>query len=333
VSFVEPYLFGYRLAFGVDVFSRVQLASLYQSYQNETTGIGLRFGIPITDDLSFQARYSLYNTEIKINALNNCYPYAVDVNGNPTCIPTSPAIRELANSGGVLTSLVGYTLTYNTLDNNRNPTKGLLAELKQDFAGVGGDSQFVRTTGDIRYYYNVWDDLVALTRVQGGHITGWGDQRLRLTDHFFLGPALVRGFEPAGIGPRDATIGSTHDALGGTLYWGASFELQYPLPFAPKDYGIKLAAYVDAGSVWNYRGLTSYQGPNDLIAQTITPHDANIVRSSVGVGLIWDSPFGPLRFDYAIALTKDDFKVNNNGVLENAGDRTQAFRFSGGTKF
>ncbi len=336
LSFVEPYLLGYRLAFGVDIFSRVALASTYQSYQSETTGFGFRFGIPITDEVSFQARYSLYNTEVKISDVNNCYPASTVT---PVCIPASPAVRELANSGGVLTSLVGYTLTYNTLDNNRNPTKGLLAELKQDFAGVGGDSQFVRTTGDIKYYYNVWDDLVALFHVQGGNITGWGNQALRSTDHFFLGPSIVRGFEPAGIGPRDTTPGSFHDALGGTMYWGASFEVQYPLFFAPKDNGLKLAAYVDAGSVWDYQGITSYQGPRDTIAQTITPRDSNIVRSSVGVGLIWDSPFGPLRFDYAIALTKDDYKVfnpalnNGAGAYENAGDRTQAFRFSGGTKF
>jgi outer membrane protein insertion porin family len=335
LSFVEPYLLGYRLAFGIDVFSRVSLASTYQSYQSESTGFGFRFGIPITDEVSFQARYSLYNTEIKINPLNNCFPYSIDPLGQATCIPASPAIRELANSGGVLTSLVGYTLTYNTLDNNRNPTKGMLAELKQDFAGVGGDSQFIRTTGDVKYYYNVWDDLVALFHVQGGNVTGWGNRALRSTDHFFLGPSIVRGFEPSGIGPRDTTPGSFHDALGGTLYWGASFEVQYPLFFAPKDNGLKLAAYVDAGSVWDYQGITTYQGPNDLIAQTITPRDTNIIRSSVGVGLIWDSPFGPLRFDYAVALTKDDFKVFNpvTGLNEKSGDRTQAFRFSGGTKF
>jgi outer membrane protein insertion porin family len=267
------------------------------------------------------------------------------------CIPASPAIRQLHNNGDVLTSLVGYTLTYNTLDNNRSPTKGMLAELKQDFAGVGGDSQFIRTTGDIKYYYNVWDDLVALFHVQGGNVTGWGNQPLRSTDHFFLGPSIVRGFEPSGIGPRDTTIGSFHDALGGTMYWGASFEVQYPLFFAPKDNGLKLAAYVDAGSVWDYQGITSYKGPNDctvpdprcdpVLGQVIQPRDSNIIRSSVGIGLIWDSPFGPLRFDYAIALTKDDYKVLNPGnpgagiapFYEKSGDRTQAFRFSGGTKF
>jgi outer membrane protein insertion porin family len=200
---------------------------------------------------------------------------------------------------------------------------------------VGGDVNFIRSTVDSRFYYNVWSDLVALFRVQGGHITGWGGQELRMLDHFFMGPNLVRGFSIAGIGPRDITPGSTHDALGGTMYWGATFELQHPLFFAPKDFGMKVAAFADAGSLWGYKGLTTYQGPNDIVAQTIVPRDNNTVRSSVGVGLIWDSPFGPLRFDYAIALTRDKFTVFNpvTGVNEDAGDRTQAFRFSGGTKF
>jgi outer membrane protein insertion porin family len=133
--------------------------------------------------------------------------------------------------------------------------------------------------------------------------------------------------------------------LGGTIYWGVTAELQYPLFFAPKDFGMRAAVFADAGSLYGYKGITNYIGPHDCRdpvvcgalanGQTITPSDSKAIRSSVGVGLIWDSPFGPLRFDYAIALTKDDFTVLNpvTGVNEKAGDRTQAFRFSGGTKF
>jgi outer membrane protein insertion porin family len=331
LSFVEPYLMGYRLAFGVDVFAKTNLASTYQSYESSTVGGGFRLGIPITDEISTQLRYTIYQQEITLGAINNCFPASTA----PLCIPAAPSIRSAANAGATITSLVGYTLAYNTLDNNRNPSKGLLAEFKQDFAGVGGDVNFVRSTVDSRFYYNVWSDLIALVRVQGGHITSWGGQELRMLDHFFMGPNLVRGFAIAGIGPRDTTLGSTHDALGGTMYWGTTFELQHPLFFAPKDFGMKVAAFADAGSLWGYRGLRQYQGPTDLALQTIDPRDSNVIRSSVGVGLIWDSPFGPLRFDYAIALTKDSSTVLNpaTGLYENIGDRTQAFRFSGGTKF
>ena len=315
-SFVEPYLLGYRIAGGLDIFYKQQLASTFQTYESQTIGGAIRLGLPITDEISTGIRYSIYEQEIQIGVNNNCFP------AGPNCTPVAPSIRQAVNNGPALVSLVGYNLTYNTLDNNRNPSKGLIVEFKQDFAGVGGDVNFIRSTADSRFYYDVTSDLIGMLRFQGGHIMPWGDQKeLRLLDHFFMGPNLVRGFTVAGIGPRDVTFGSTRDALGGTLYWGATAELQYPLFFAPKDFGMKAALFADAGWLGNYKGVTTYQGPNDLIAQTIVPSDSDKIRSSVGAGLIWDSPFGPLRFDYAVALTKESF------------DRTQAFRFSGGTKF
>jgi outer membrane protein insertion porin family len=217
----------------------------------------------------------------------------------------------------VTVSLVGYTLSYNTLDNVRSPTSGLYAEIKQDFAGVGGDVNFVRTQSEARNYYEVLPDVVGVLKVQGGHIAGWGDKSLRMLDHFQMGPNLVRGFAPAGIGPRDMTSGTTNDALGGTMYWGATVEAQTPLYFLPKEIGIKFAVFADAGSVWDYKGPTYWS----QTGETLQVSDSNSVRSSVGVGFLWDSPLGPLRFDFAYALTKESY------------DRTQFFRFSGGTKF
>lgn len=334
LSFVEPYLLGYRLAFGVDLFHKQITQSTYQSYDSKTTGGGFRFGIPVADDLTLQLRYSAYQQQITLYDLNNCYP------ASTSCIPAAPSLRSAAAYGDVLTSLVGYTLNYNTLDNARNPTKGLLLDFKQDFAGAGGDTKFIRTSFDGRMYFDIGWDLTGILRGQAGHIASWGSKDpalvgngdLRILDHFFMGPNLVRGFQTAGIGPRDMTPGSTHDALGGTMYWGVSAEVQYPLFFAPKDFGMKMALFADAGSVWGYKGMTSYQGPSPQALQVMEVRDENKVRSSVGVGLVWDSPFGPLRFDYAVALTKD--KGVYDPVLDRqVGDVTQAFRFSGGTRF
>ena len=224
--------------------------------------------------------------------------------------------KELA-AGPVLASVLGYTLSYNTLDNAKNPTSGLYASFTQDFAGIGGDVNFIRSSAEARNYYEVFPDVVGVVKVQGGHIASWGGKDLRMLDHFQMGPNLVRGFEPAGLGPRDLTPGTTNDALGGTMYWGASFEMQTPLYFLPKEVGIKLAAFADAGSLWDYRGETSW----NVTGETLQVGDSKMIRSSVGVGLIWDSPLGPLRFDFAEALTKESY------------DRTQFFRFSGGTKF
>jgi outer membrane protein insertion porin family len=214
-------------------------------------------------------------------------------------------------------SMLGYTFSYSTLDNNKNPTSGLYAEFKQDFAGVGGDVNFIRSQLDTRTYYEMFSDVVAVLHVQAGHIASWGGDGVRMLDHFQMGPNLVRGFAPAGIGPRDLTPGTNQDPLGGTMFWGASVEAQTPFHFIPKEVGIKGAIFADAGSLWDYRGPTSWS----VTGETLTPADTAAVRASVGVGLIWNSPFGPLRIDYAVPLLKQDY------------DRVQQFRFGGGTKF
>ena len=233
--------------------------------------------------------------------------------------------NELAN-GPVTVSLVGYSLAYSTLDNNKNPTSGLYAELKQDFAGVGGDVNFVRTTAETRNYYEIFPDIIGVLKLQGGHVGGWGSKDLRMLDHFQMGPNLVRGFAPAGIGPRDLTINTTNDALGGTMFWGASVEAQTPLYFLPKEIGIKIATFADAGSLWGYKGPTSW----NVTGETLTVGDQNKIRSSVGVGLLWDSPLGPLRFDLAYPITK---WCGSDAAGGQVCDRTQVFRFSGGTRF
>jgi outer membrane protein insertion porin family len=330
VSFVEPYLLGYRLALGTDLFSRIQKATNFVSYETRTSGGGLRLGFTLREDLSLQLRYSIYSQKIQVpETLRNCnlnpaHPF-LPVFPPPDCYAdgeASLAVRRELAQGAVLTSLVGYDLAYNTLDNNRNPTSGLLAILKQDFAGVGGDVQYIRTTGDMRTYYEPIQDIIGVLRLQGGYIHGWGSGGLRMLDHFQKGADLVRGFAPSGIGPRDITTGGTQDALGGSAYWGASVEFQTPLFFAPKEVGIKLAVFADAGSVWNYVGPRNWFDGAFATNESLTlSNNGMFVNSSVGVGLMWASPFGPLRFDLAYPITKQSF------------DRTQVFRFSGGTTF
>ncbi len=112
---------------------------------------------------------------------------------------------------------------------------------------------FIRTSAETRNYYEVFPDVIGVLRLQGGHLAGWGSKDLRMLDNFQMGPNLVRGFAPSGIGPRDLTPGGTNDALGGTMFWGASVEAQTPLYFLPKEIGIKVAAFADAGSLWNYQ--------------------------------------------------------------------------------
>jgi outer membrane protein insertion porin family len=349
LSFVEPYLFGYRMAGGIDLFARQNLASNYVSYDSQTVGVNLRLGFALTEEIAFQPRYSFYQQKITLpDQYNNCISTIT-----PMFIPTPPgftqhipggvvpgdecfadgeaslAVRKELAAGPVNTSLVGYTVSYNTLDNNKLPTSGLYTELKQDFAGVGGDVNFIRTSAEARNYYEVFSDVVSVFKVQVGNVTPWGGKDLRMLDHFQMGPNLVRGFSPAGIGPRDLTAGTTNDALGGSMYWGVSLEAQTPLYFLPKDVGIKIAAFADAGSVWDYQGPTSWNVTGETLKVGLD--SASMVRSSVGVGLLWDSPLGPLRFDLAYPITKYCATASDN--VTQVCDRTQIFRFSGGTRF
>jgi outer membrane protein insertion porin family len=355
LSFVEPYLFDYRVAGGLDLFYREQLANSYVSYTTKTLGFSPRLGFGLREDLSLQLRYSLYQTQVSLpSTLNNCnnilgpsfFPTpayisqvlgGVDPTGNtalngiPGCLGDGesalPVRKELA-SGSVLTSLVGYTLNFNTLDNNRNPTDGLLVDFRQDFAGVGGDVTYLKSAVDGKYYTPLVADIVGLIHLQAGALTKIGNNDIRMLDHFQMGPNLVRGFAPNGIGPRDLTFfpfTGQGDALGGTKYWGASAELQMPFWFLPKEVGLKGAMYADAGSLFDYQGPTSnvLTGEvNSALCKCAMVYDnQNVIRTSVGVGLIWASPFGPLRFDYAVPLTKGAY------------DRVQQFKFGGGTSF
>jgi len=308
VSFVEPYFLGYRVSLGLDVFAKQTVANNFQTFASENYGTGFRFGLPLREDLSVQLRYNIFRQSIELDGSLKDGNFG---NGEATL-----ALKQTELDGPTLVSSVGYSLIYNTLDSNINPHSGFAAELKQDFAGVGGDVNFIKTTVDARYFHEVFfPDLVGIVRLQGGHVTAWGGQQLRLLDHFFGGPGLVRGFAPNGFGPRDLTAGTNQDNIGGSMYWAASVELQSPIPNLPKDFGLKVAVFADAGNVFNYAGQTVFNGVAIQVA------DVNEFRSSVGAGLIWDSPFGPLRIDYAVALTKQNFDV------------VQQFRFGGGTKF
>ena len=356
-SFVEPFLFGYRMAGGIDLFGRQNLASQYVSYDSQTIGTNLRLGFALTEEIAFQPRYTFYQQRITLPIqYNDCQfsPYAL-INGGIGVSPANEIIRQSGvapnppNDGGncyangeaslavrkelaqgpVNVSLVGYTVSYNTLDNNKLPTSGLFTELRQDFAGVGGDVKFIRTAVEARNYYEVFSDVVSVFKVQAGNVTPWGGEGLRMLDQFQMGPNLVRGFSTAGIGPRDLTPGTTNDALGGSLYWGASVEAQTPLYFLPKDIGIKVAAFADAGNLWSYKGPTFWNVTGETLQVGLD--SASFIRTSVGVGMLWDSPLGPLRFDLAYPLTKYCATPTLGGP--EVCDRTQFFRFSGGTKF
>jgi len=387
VDFVEPYFLDQRISAGVDLFARQTLANSYFSYGTESIGGSLKFGIPLREDFALQLRYSLYTQSIQLPSyLNDCN----NINPNfSTSFPNLQALNAAGNNGAtfwgaqdavsaaaglqtdcyalgqaslpirtelglgtMITSSAGYGLIYNTVDNNKNPTSGLNVNFGQDFAGLGGNSYFMRSAIDVHSYYEPISDLVSVLHLQAGNITGFqncptpntcvsNNDYVSMLNDFKMGPNLVRGFAPAGLGPRDITPGTSNDLVGGTMYWGASLEFDYPLYFLPKDSGFTGGVFIDSGSVWGYRAETSNPATGEINGTVLTAggplvctsataggngcamqvaDDAN-VRASVGASIIWNSPFGPLRFDFAYPIRKDSY------------DRTQFFQFGGGTHF
>ena len=349
-SFTEPYFLGNRIAAGFDLYAKQSDPWQYSYYSNNTIGGSLRLGLPVTEQLTFSPRYSLYRTDITIPN-NSARPYndctdpvwgtTPGFNGNGiapsiyyNCLTNGEASLALKEAQGpFVTSMFGYTINYNSLDNNRNPTGGFFAELRQDVAGAGGDDRFVRTTGDLRYYHEIYDQIVGLVHLQGGDLAAWGGNQLRIVDNFNMGPSLVRGFAPSGIGPRDIGSGNPQgNPLGGTVYYGASMEMQFPIYGLPRDLGLRGAIFADAGTLYGFNGRTNF-APNGVCSggPWVAPFtqsncitvggNSNLIRTSAGGSIIWASPLGPIRFDFAKAITKSEF------------DQTQFFRFTGGTTF
>ncbi len=228
-TFTDPYLLGYRVGGGFSLFAKQQLQTNYQSYNLQTVGGSLLASMPLNDDLTLGARYSLFQRKLTAPAgwVDGCRLLAdgVTVFPNPGGVlpcntdpnylglgagagdanEVSAAIKQAL--GSKITSSLGYSLVYNTLDNNKDPTTGLMMNFSQDFAGLGGDSNYLRSSVDGRVYRPLGGDYVGMLRAQGGYIVSTGSNgnsgTLRILDQFYKGPELVRGFQPSGIGPRD----------------------------------------------------------------------------------------------------------------------------------
>lgn len=217
----------------------------------------------------------------------------------------SQAVQEIEGTANI--SSYGYSLVYDTRNNRQNPSRGVYLDWSQDIAGLGGDVNYIRSTAEARAYYPIYKRVTLVGRLIGGYITGWGDEDVRLVDAFYKGGETIRGFDSAGLGPRDLE----GDALGGTAFYAGTVEIRFPIPFLPDELGFGGAVFADAGSVFG----------SDVDKSTTPFEDSEEIRTSVGASLLWNSPVGPLRADFAYVINKADF------------DETELFRFGAATKF
>jgi outer membrane protein insertion porin family len=219
-----------------------------------------------------------------------------DVTGERTDAPEERAsllIFDEADEGLVWNYGVGYNYSFDTRRSNIERNGGFVFRFGQDLAT--GDTTFVRTSALAAVERSVLgEDLTLRATIEGGHLY-YIEGDSRVTDRFFLGGRLMRGFEPQGIGPRDA---DTDDALGGNTFAVARLEAEFPIGL-PEEYGITGGAFLDYGSVWDVGNLGSLSA-GDVLYNEFTP------RAVVGLSIFWDTPFGPLRFNFTDALIAEE---------------------------
>ncbi len=318
LSFTEPYFLGYRLSAGFDIFRRTY--RMNDDYDVKQTGGSIRFGVPITEQLTGNVAYNYVQEEYDLDHEGHYSKLADKYHTSKEeqeMKDYSGAIVQASKNSPWIRSSVSYGLTYNTIDDMKNPHDGLFVRGIQEYAGVGGDANFLKTTGKAMMYKTISEtyDLVGLLSVGGGYIHEIGDDGVRIFDMFKNNSDMIRGFKYNGIGPRQRSTDGDKYFLGGTTYMNATAEIQFPMPVVPDSLGMRGAFFADTATLYGNKYDPSY--PNE---SPVTGDDS-AWRASAGVSLMWASPFGPLRFDYAWPVAKE------------SGDRTQNFNFGVSTKF
>ncbi len=287
LGYTEPYFLDRELAAGFDIFRRRQDLERQSSYSLDTTGLTLRTGFPITESLTGAVNYRIREDDIHSFAAG-----------------ASPYIRREA--GAKITSAIGYTLTYDKRDDRIDPRDGYVLRGSQELAGLGGDNRYIKSTATFIHYYEVFDEVIWSNGLEGGHVQGL-DKDVDLFSRFFVGGDSFRGFKNGGIGTRDNTTG---DALGANTFGVATSELTFPVGL-PNEFGIKGRIFSQLGTAF---GIDEDAVPGNTIV------DSSSLRATVGFGISWTSPFGPIRVDIGFPILKEE------------DDRKETFRFNFGTR-
>lgn len=375
--FTEPRFLDRNLAAGIDVFATRSDFLDVSNFETETIGAGVRVGFPLTERTNLGLRYRLQSDEINIDddqvVIDGDGQFATetitDDNGTPddpsddvtferrippttTPLPDGLFVVDICSDAiapnlrpslceserADISSILGYSFQWDRRNDPIEPTRGFDLSFSQDVAGLGGDVQYLRTEATGAWYRGLWPGFRFSSRLSAGYIFPFGDDdSIRINNRFFRGGSSFRGFDVAGIGPReiDAIFDENNEvidtrrgrALGGNLYYQGTFELTVP-NLLPEEYGIKTALFTDVGSLGRLEDA-DFDDPIFFTDQsTGVPRNAVrfiedelTLRASAGLSVFWDSPFGPIRFDFSQILRKEDY------------DRTETFRFSTSTQF
>jgi outer membrane protein insertion porin family len=282
-SFTEPALLGRDLSFSVGGYYRTS-DNDNTDYNTRNIGLTTGIGFPLGEQSNLDLRLRL--SEDKLDGVST---------------DSSEILQREDDIPALRTFSLGYTYEYDTRITGLNPKGGILLRFGQDFAGLGGDTEYIETTALALAETRILNEEVTLRAIfEGGAVTSLGGNVTRVTERYF-GNGKIRGFEPNGIGPRD--LGAVNeDALGGNLFAVARFEADFPLGL-PEEYGISGGAFLDVGSVWS---LDDTAGTGGAVDDSFNP------RATVGLSVFWNTPIGPLRFNFSHALKKEDYDKEQN---------------------
>ncbi|MBI1338715.1 outer membrane protein assembly factor BamA [bacterium] len=360
--FTEPKFQDRNLAVGADLFVTQSDFFDLAGFENSIVGAGGRILFPISESDQLGLRYNLRNDDLALDPLL-------------TDCSTAAFFRSSLcdQQGSRITSAIGYSIAFNRTNDFIEPTRGFNLSFSQDIAGLGGDVNYIRTELRGATYYGLFPKIVASATLDLGYIEGWNNDIVRINNRFFKGGNDFRGFDVAGLGPREVqyfvetqtialndgetppefsvpqfnddgtprrndagqrlftsavrdangevqTQTRAFNALGGKAFAIGSLELSFPIPYVPDELGIDGALFAEFGTVGILEDIDRERRADDAF-NAFRVDDSASLRASAGVSIFWDSPFGPVRFDFSQILAREDY------------DRTETFRFSTNTRF
>ena len=303
LSFTEPHFLGRDIQGGWDLYAQRYNFSTQASYTSTEVGATVRLAFPLSQNALLSAHYSIRSDNVIVS--------------DALCVPGAELVSLVLcqQRGSYLTSLIGYSLGLNRTNDPLNPSRGYYLNFSQEIAGLGGSVHYLKTEARGAIYHGFNKDMIFSLTGSSGYVDGWNGNGVRITDRFYKGGDDFRGFQIAGIGPRDTQFG---DSLGGKLYAVGSAELTLPTKL-PEQYGIHASLFTDFGTL-GLLDRANKINPNTNQPLIAVKDDLGF-RASAGISIFWKSPLGPLRFDFSKIIRKDSY------------DRTELFRFSTSTRF
>jgi outer membrane protein insertion porin family len=314
---VEPYFMDKDLSLGVN-FMKIDNGKNsditgFQPYDSNSKILRVSSGYDIATDLSHDIFYSI--KQEKLSA-----PKEVTIKGEvevPDFLDGTTSKQEverkvmssiavLEKSGNVVTSSIGQSFSYDKTDMRHSPKNGYIASLSQEFAGVGGDTRYIKNEVDVKLFKSFAKNKYTFkVSTSTGYIFAFGkNQTVGISDRFSLGDFSLRGFSAGGVGPR---YKPTKESLNGKKFYTITTEVNFPLGL-PKDFNVTGALFMDVGGLWDFDiPKTIPEQYKKEYGDMSNYYNSKKPRVSIGFGVLWITKFAPIRIDYAIPIKKESY--------------------------